>query len=362
MTSHDVQGGGQYLTLEHLPDSVAELTVSGSLIEAGITNEEASLLDYIVDQVYFYGDERGERLLRFSVLIVLSTMIAAFGLLADSVAVVIGAMLVAPLMTPILGTAVSLVLTEPPKLAASVRTVAGGAIGAIAVGWFISLIGSGGITATSLPGEVVGRTAPGLLDLGIAIAAGLAGGYLMVDRKAAASAAGVAIAVALVPPLAVVGICLELGAYSLSAGALLLFSTNFVAIVLSASAVIVASRVLPRGFLRVRVKQLRMGFAIVMLALIAVAIPLGVHTSNVIAEEQFRRLVSQAVGEWDPRSAIIALETGTEDVWSVDLQLSVAADRSPTWQLAEAVTRLTGRDVDLNVRYVTELRDSASTR
>lgn len=357
-----VEDGGRRLAFEELPSSLTELAVAGSLVNAGITVDEASRLDYIVDQVYFAGDERLERLVRFSVLIVLSTMIAAFGLLADSVAVVIGAMLVAPLMTPILGTAVSLVLTEPARLAASARTVAGGAAGAIAVGWAISLIASGGITVTSIPGEVLGRTAPGLLDLGIAISAGLAGGYLMADQKAAASAAGVAIAVALVPPLAVVGICLELGAYALASGALLLFGTNFVAIVLSASGVIIAMRVLPRGFLRDRFKQLRIGFAIVLLAVVAVSIPLAIHTSNVIEEERFDRLVAQSVDEWDPRAAIISMENEHGNVWQIELQISAPFDRSPTWQLAEIIAERTGEAVDVEVRFVTEERDSASTR
>lgn len=355
--------GSRQLAVEELPDSLRDLTVSGSLVRAGITSDEASLLDYIVDQVYFTGEERRERLVRFTVLVVLSTMIAAFGLLADSVAVVIGAMLVAPLMTPIMGTAVSMVLTEPRKLAASARTVAGGAALAIGVGWVISLIASGGVTTTNLPGEVLGRTTPGLLDLGIAVAAGLAGGYLLVDRKAAASAAGVAIAVALVPPLAVVGICLELGAYSLSLGALLLFGTNFVAIVLSASGVIVASRVMPRGFLRVRFRQLRLGFAIVLLAVLVVSVPLALHTRDVIEEERFRRIVSATVADWDSRAAIIDLSTNRQyDVWDVVLQISAPSDHRSTWRLADDITSRTGHPVDLEVRYISEDRQNASTR
>lgn len=354
--------GNRPAHLEELPDSVAELTVAPSLVEARITVDEASLLDYIVDQVYFRGEERGERLLRFALLIVFSTMIAAFGLLADSVAVVIGAMLVAPLMTPIMGTAVSLVLTEPRRLAASARTVAGGATGAIGVGFFIAVIASGGITTTNIPGEVVARTAPGLLDLGIAISAGLAGGYLMVDRKAAASAAGVAIAVALVPPLAVVGICIELGALDLALGALLLFGTNFVAIVLAASAVIVASSVLPRGFLRVRLKHIRTGFALVLVALMVVSVPLAIHTGDVVEQERFQRLVARSVEQWDSRSSIVFLNVDTEGVWTVELDLAVAPDRSPTWLLAELITEGSGRPIDLDVRFITEERDSAATR
>lgn len=355
-------GAGPHVTLDELPDAIRSLEVAGALVEAGMTSAEVDHLDYIVDQVYFIGEEWGERLLRFSILIVLSTMIAAFGLLADSVAVVIGAMLVAPLMTPIMGTAVSLVLTESRRLAASVRTVAGGAVGAIAVGWLISLIASGGITTNNIPGEVLSRTGPGLLDLGIAIAAGLAGGYLLADRKAAASAAGVAIAVALVPPLAVVGICLELGAFSLAGGALLLFSTNFVAIVLSASAVIVAARVLPHGFLRVRFRNLRVGFAAVLAAVLIVSVPLAIHTHDVIEQERFNRLVARSVVQWDPRAAIIDLETELANVWRVSMQVSTPFDRSPTWQLADIITTETGSPVDLEVRFISEEREDAATR
>lgn len=345
-----------------LPEAVRGLGVCDALVTAGIKSEEARHLDYIVDQVYFTGSERRERLVRFSVLIVLSTMIAAFGLLADSVAVVIGAMLVAPLMTPILGMAVSLVLTEADRLAASARTVLGGAGAAIGVSWFISFIASGGITTANIPGEILGRTAPGLLDLGIAIAAGLAGGYLMVDRKAAAGAAGVAIAVALVPPLAVVGICMELGAFSLAAGALLLFATNLVAIVLAASTVIVVASVVPRGFLRARFRQLRIGFVAVLTAVVVVSVPLGIHTGRVIEQERFDRLVARSVEDWDPRAVIIGLETSTEGTWDVDLQVAAPEDRSPTWQLAEIISDGAGRGIDLNLVYLIEGRDVAATR
>jgi uncharacterized hydrophobic protein (TIGR00271 family) len=345
-----------------LPTSLGDLVIAQDLVSAGITEAEADRLEYIADQVYFAGSERDERLLRFSVLIVLSTMIAAFGLLADSVAVVIGAMLVAPLMGPILGVAVSLVLTEAVRLAASARTVVGGAAGAVLVGWLISLLASGSITGANLPGEVLGRTSPGLLDLGIAVSAGLAAGYLMVDRKAAASAAGVAIAVALVPPLAVVGICLEVGAWSLAAGALLLFGTNLVAIVLSAAAVIVVMRVLPSGFLQVRFRQLRAGFAAVLLAVVVVSIPLGIHTRNVIEQERFDRAVASAVEDWDPRAALTGLGTAPGDVWLVDLQVSSPASREPAWRLAQIISERTGRPVDLDLSFVTEVEDRAATR
>ena len=349
-------------SVENSPEPVARLTVAPALVSAGITTEAADRLAYILDQVYFEGAERTERLRRFAALIVLSTMIATFGLLSDSVAVVIGAMLVAPLMTPILGTAVSLVLTEAPRLVMSLLTVLAGAAGAILVGWFISFLSAGAISVDNLPGEVAGRTAPGLFDLGIAVAAGLTGGYLMVDRKAAASAAGVAIAVALVPPLAVVGICIELGSWSLAGGALLLFSTNFAAIVFAASLVVAASGVIPRGFLRFRVRVLRTGFAVVAVAVVAVAVPLAVHTANVVEQQTFQQLVVDAVGDWDPRALVQSITTERGAVWSVDLQVSTPADRNSAWQLAEMITERSGKTVELDLAFVTEEEDRASTR
>jgi uncharacterized hydrophobic protein (TIGR00271 family) len=351
-----------HLSADQLPASVASLAVAPFLVRAGVTQHVADQLEYIVDQVYFIGAEQRERLIRFAVLIVLSTMIATFGLVADSVAVVIGAMLVAPLMTPILGMAVSIVLTESRRLVTSGLTVLGGAAGAILVAFLISVFAAGSLTATSLPGEVMSRTSPGLVDLGIAVAAGLTGGYLLVDQKAAASAAGVAIAVALVPPLATVGICASVGAWADSLGALLLFSTNFVAIVLSASAVIVVARIVPAGFLRARFRELRLGFAATFAAVVVVAIPLGIHTANVIQQETFTRLVTSTVGEWDPRSVIVGLSTSTQDVWTVSLQVRAPADRSPTWLLAQMLRDRSGHPVDLDLRYATEVRDRASAR
>lgn len=345
-----------------LPEMVRDLSVAPALIEAGITHAGADRLAYILDQVYFAGDERSERLRRFAVLIVLSTMIASFGLLADSVAVVIGAMLVAPLMTPILGTSVSLVLTEPARLVASLRTVLGGALGAVSVGFLISFLAAGAVSEANLPGEILGRTNPGLLDLGVAVSAGLAAGYLMVDRKAAASAAGVAIAVALVPPLATVGICLELGYWEGSAGALLLFGTNLVAIVLSAGAMVMLSDALPRRFLTVRFRQLRTGFALVLVAAAVIAVPLTIHTRNLIEKEQFDRLVAGAVLEWDPRSTVVDLISVPGPVWAVDLTVSSPDSREPAWRLAGLISERSGELIDLDLAYVTEEADRASTR
>ena len=161
-----------------------------------------------VDELFPHGHDRVEYLYRFASLIVLSSSIAAFGLLADSAAVVIGAMLVAPLMTPILAAAAATVRALNRELLIAVGVIAFGTVLAIAVGYVTSAVAGETIVGpTDLPGEVKARTFPGLLDLGIAVTAGAAAGYILPRRSATSALPGVGIAVALVPPLAVVGIC-----------------------------------------------------------------------------------------------------------------------------------------------------------
>jgi uncharacterized hydrophobic protein (TIGR00271 family) len=299
---------------------------------------------------------------RFATLIILSTMIAAFGLLANSAAVVIGAMLVAPLMTPILALSASLIYAQMRRFLGALLLVVTGTITAIAVGWFVAFIASGGVSPDSLDSEILARTSPSLLDLGIAVAAGLAGGYVLTHKGSTSSLPGVAIAVALVPPLATVGVTLNLGATDLAAGALLLFTTNLIAIVISASIVMLAS-----GFVPDHIRQLAKGKIGIRLlpwavALVAVAFPLAIHTRAVIEDESFSRLVSKTVLEWDPRATIVNLDTSIgSSRASVDITVLVVGDGRPAWELAALVASKRGIDVDVDIQFQDARTDAAST-
>lgn len=179
-----------------------------------------------IDELVPDGPELREYLFRFSSLVALSAAIAAFGLLSDSGAVVIGAMLVAPLMTPIMGTAAATVTANNRRLVRALSILALGTLLAIAVGWLVSAIAAGHVLdARHLPTEIRSRTFPGLLDLGIAISAGAAAGYVQPRRSAISALPGVGIAVALVPPLAVVGITANLGLATESRNAMLRYLT-----------------------------------------------------------------------------------------------------------------------------------------
>jgi uncharacterized hydrophobic protein (TIGR00271 family) len=166
----------------------------------------------------------------FVALMVLSTVIAAIGLIQNSAAVVIGAMLVAPLMTPLLGLGLALMQGNPLLARISVRLVLTGVAVSLLVGAFVGWATPAFVEPTR---EMLGRGGPGLLDLFIAFSAGLAAAYASSRPGLVAALPGVAIAAALVPPIATAGLALALGDLHLAGGALLLFFINGVTIVLA---------------------------------------------------------------------------------------------------------------------------------
>jgi uncharacterized hydrophobic protein (TIGR00271 family) len=167
----------------------------------------------------------------FYILILLSAVIATMGLLLGSSAVIIGAMLVAPLMEPILAVAMSMVLADFRTMWAAAEATIKGITLAIIVGAIMVIISP----ITELNSAILSRTAPNMLDLVIALASGAAAGYAIARKELAAALPGVAIAAALVPPLCVVGLGVGTAQLDIASGALLLFITNLVAIVFAAA-------------------------------------------------------------------------------------------------------------------------------
>ncbi|YCM44935.1 DUF389 domain-containing protein [Verrucomicrobiaceae bacterium 227] len=168
----------------------------------------------------------------FAALMSLATAIAAMGLLVNSGAVVIGAMLVAPLMMPLIGTGLSLVQGNWPLCKQALGAVVRGFCFALVLGLGMGVLAR--FLELGLTDQLRMRGEPNTLDLGIAFVSGIAASYCIARPKLSGALAGVAIAAALVPPIATVGICLALGETSVAKGAALLFGTNIVAIVLGA--------------------------------------------------------------------------------------------------------------------------------
>ncbi|MEZ5342072.1 MAG: DUF389 domain-containing protein [Acidimicrobiales bacterium] len=196
----------------------------------------------IFREVYLDGRNARQRVFRFALLMIFASVLATAGVLADSTAVVIGAMLIAPLITPMMGMALGLALGWPSRLRRATALVAGGIAIAISTGWLIPAVLPVAV-ATQTNSEILSRTSPNLLDLLVAVAAGAAGAYALARPDVASSLPGVAVAIALVPPLAVVGITLGQHEWRQATGAGLLFSTNLVAILVTGGLVFVLTGV-----------------------------------------------------------------------------------------------------------------------
>ena len=185
---------------------------------------------------------------------------------------------------------------------------------------------------------------------------------MLTHKGAGSSLPGVAIAVALVPPLATVGVAWELGASDEAFGALLLYTTNLVAIVLSASVVMFVSGFVPDYVREAAHGKIGLRLLPWLVALIVVALPLAAHTRAVVEDEAFVREVAAAVAVWDPQATIVHLDADRNGGnATVSLAVATTADEQPAWELAAAITDELGVQLDLDVRYQQEATDAAST-
>ena len=266
----------------------------------------------------FLTDRR--RLSAFWALLLLAAVIAGAGVVADSTATVIGAMIVAPLMTPILGTALAVVLGEPRWVVRGVLLVVGGAVAVVAVGLLLGLLVPEPVVAET-NSQVAGRVSPQLIDLVAALATGVVGAFALVRPDVSDTLPGVAIAISLVPPLAVVGLTLQSGAPGQALGALLLFATNVAAIIATGIVVLSVYRVRAAATSAGRAVG-RLGprsLAVVGGFLVLVAVPLGIGSVQALTQNNqiagIRPVAERwaAAGSWE-----IVGVTGVEDGIRVD--------------------------------------------
>lgn len=232
----------------------------------------------------------------FYAYISLSSAIAILGLLLNSAAVIIGAMLVAPLMSPILAIAQGIVQGNLGMIRRAGATTFKGSSLAIGVATLIAAM-----FPDLLPtDQILSRTAPNLLDLGVALAAGGVGAWAVSRASGAAALPGVAIAVALVPPLCVVGYGLGTNQFWTSGGAFLLFLTNLAAIVLVGALVFVLF-----GFRPTRVEreaQVRKAAVVSLLAVALLVIPLGLSTMEMSQRGRLEAIVKDSIRNIDDDS------------------------------------------------------------
>ena len=232
---------------------------------------------------------------RFWALLILSAVIATAGVVADSTATVIGAMIIAPLATPIMGTAFGIVVFDGLLARRARRLLGLGTVAVVAVGILAALF---------LPenydllgnAQVSGRTSPTLVDMAAAVATGFAGAIGLVRRDVSDVLPGVAVAISLVPPLAVCGVCLGQGAAELAFGAFLLFSSNVIAMVLAGTVVFaLAYKPVPPGPTK---RSLRKAYLTISALLVTVTLLLALNTLLAVATGVWEERITQAADQW----------------------------------------------------------------
>ncbi|GGE04908.1 hypothetical protein GCM10011515_25600 [Tsuneonella deserti] len=236
--------------------------------------------------------------------VALATAIAHLGLLMNSAPVVIGAMLISPLLAPIMGAGFALATFDGRLLRRSLQTLSVGTATAIGVALFLTVLSP----ITDATPALLARVRPSLLDLMVAIFGGLAGAYALL-RKFSATLVGVAIATALIPPLATVGWGLALGRYEYAGGALLLYVTNSAAIAFMATAVArfngFGTGLSPRQSL---LQSIGIGSALAILA-----VPLAFSLSAIVREARAASALRDTLGE-------MAGPEATIDRFDIDFQ------------------------------------------
>jgi uncharacterized hydrophobic protein (TIGR00271 family) len=289
----------------------------------------------------------------FYVLMGLASAVATLGLLLNSPAVVIGAMVIAPLMSSILGISLGVVHGDLRLLWYSAKTTMLGAGLSILVGTAVSVVAP----VSKLTSEVMARAQPTLLDLGVAVFAGIVGAYAHCRRDALSALSGVAIAVALAPPLAAAGIGITMLDGSIAGGALLLFLTNLIAIVASGSSIFLLFGFRPDP--GERFKMFSRSALGVVAVLAAVSIVLTVLTVDLVRSKSLERQVLEAL------TAEMGAVEGIElDSWQMEdsrqgtlrlrVQVQAAGKLSERdiLELQERIIARLGRPVELSLSAV----------
>jgi uncharacterized hydrophobic protein (TIGR00271 family) len=301
-------------------------------------------------KLFYEGAKRRVNLERFAVLLFLSTVIATFGVLGDSTATVIGAMIIAPLMTPIMATAAGLVMGDMGRAGRAILVVIGGVAAVIGVAWLIGTFHIGVISFTT-NSQITARVSPSLIDLAVALASGAAGAFALSRTDVADSLPGVAISIALVPPLAVVGLSLSAAEWGDALGAMLLFLTNFVSILLTGGGVFALLGLGAAATKGLVGPARRKAFIYVAIGALIVAIPLAATSIQVgresIAELQAKRFAQQWLSE-------TAFDVNRIDArgGEIEIVISGSGEPPPLPELAAELQASLSPDIKVRLKVV----------
>lgn len=323
-----------------------------------LTNEQRATIE---DSLYTTARIGGPGTRNFIVLSVLSSTIAALGLLLDSAPAVIGAMLLGPFIVPLLAIAGSLVQGWSQRLGRALLMTLLGVVLSVSAAYLVEWIVGARLRTDDLTGQLLALTRPGLLDLAIALAAGLAAGYATLRTEAGGALSGVAVSVTIEPPLAAIGLFLASGNHDAVRRSLLAMVTNFGALVVGATLAMAwwgfADKSTRKSPGRSRV---RWGVVVWVLVVAAVAVPLAAYSSQVVRDNRFEDQVSEEIAAWDPSVGITSIDAQIRgDSATVKVALSGPTPPEPAWRLAQLLSDRRGVKVTVEVTFTLATEDQA---
>jgi uncharacterized hydrophobic protein (TIGR00271 family) len=266
----------------------------------------------ILNQLFFEGEARMPYVKQFYLLLALSAIVASLGLVRSSPAVVIGAMLLSPLMTPILAFTVSLVMGWPVRACRTAIRLFFATVFVIGIAYLLLFVFRVP-TNVVIPAEVLARTNPRIAELLIGLCAGIAAAYMIIHKETMSVLPGVAISVALVPPLCAAGLLLYIKEYALAWQAFVLYATNLVAIILTAGVVLLLTGLKPK------VKDLKLnlrvavGMILITFFVALVAVPLSIRTFNDLRDRHDRQVAISVIKGWIGENNVEIIDVEVED-------------------------------------------------
>jgi uncharacterized hydrophobic protein (TIGR00271 family) len=323
-------------------------------------HKAADAREKLYDKILFDGPDQPRRITRFFTLMTFASIIAAMGVLTDSTAIVIGAMLIAPLMTPLMAIAISLVMGWPNRLAMAVLIATAGILLAIGIGVLLGLV----VPVTISPStnsQIVSRSTPTPVDLITALTAGAAGAYGLSRPDVTDSLPGVAIAISLVPPLSVVGISYSQAEWAAGNGALLLFMTNMVAILMMGGITFVMTGVTPLSVVYEGQRRVRTALTSVLLLALIVVGGLLLNGKQVTSDSLDQSRTVKAVTTWLKDAPLHQLVESSVDGDVVNVVVIGPVDGlANVDDLADELSASFGRNITADVRIVVEERVTSS--
>jgi uncharacterized hydrophobic protein (TIGR00271 family) len=309
---------------------------------------DPAYLSVFEDKLFIEGPQTARRLTNFFALLLFATVIATYGVLSNSTATVIGAMIVAPLMGPIMATTSAVVMGSLPRAMRAFALTVAGIVSVIIFSYLLTFVVPDVTISFTSNGEIASRINPGLYALLTALGAGAAGAFITSRAEIADSIGGVAIAISLVPPLCVVGISLQKGQLDAAAGASLLFMTNFLAILLAGGVVLIVLGLGRSAVLREQVRIRRRGLVLFVACILLVTIPLSQTTYQSIMNAEANNNATTTVQQWLQGTSYQVDMVNVNDR-VVRVTVEGTGEMKPLHQLANQLAVALGRPVLVNL-------------